>query len=76
MIDFFAVMFLIGLIGFIIFSILTIIFKHEITACLVFVCFIIVVVAGIGMEVEKSKEPQDCNCPCCSVCDAETAQRR
>ena len=64
MIDFFAFMFLGGLLGFIIFGITAAASGSEGFAIMFFICFIIIAVSGFGMEWEKSKEPKTCECQC------------
>lgn len=75
MIDFFAAMFLIGLVGFIIFVILLFIFQNEVISVLAAICLVAMIVSGIGMEVGKAKEPKECECECCSACETEMVEK-
>lgn len=76
MIDFLAVTFLVGLVGFTVFVILLFIFQDEVVGVLAAVCLVAMIVSSIGMEVEKAKEPKVCECECCSVCNTRMVERR
>ena len=73
MIDFFAILFLIAIIGVIVFGILSFFFDSAILPMLVVICLLVAFGSGIGMEVEKAKEPNacECECTCCSVYEKE-----
>ena len=79
MIDFFAIVFLVGLVGSIIFTILRfIVDDYDVFPFLTFICFIVMLVSGIGMEVEKAKDSSkhECKCEHCLICDEEIVERR
>ena len=73
MIDFFAITFLIAIIGVVVFLILSIFIDNGLPLVLAVLCFLIAIGSGIGMEVEKAKELNvcECKCSCCSFYETE-----